>query len=93
MGRYVLEPEIFAVLERQEPGAGGEIQLTDALHTLSMVQEVYAYNFHGIRYDIGDKLGFIKATVDFALKRSDLRDDVFRYIQGLMERELILHGR
>jgi UTP--glucose-1-phosphate uridylyltransferase len=92
MGRYILEPDIFAVLERQGPGAGGEIQLTDALHTLNRTKEVYAYNFAGVRYDIGDKLGFIKATVDFALNRPDLRDDVFRYLEGLLERKLILQG-
>lgn len=93
MGRYILQPEIFDILESQKPGAGGEIQLTDALHILNRNQEVLAYNFQGIRYDIGDKLGFIKATIDFALKRSDLREDVFQYIRQLVEREMILHGR
>ena len=80
MGRYVLTPEIFEMLENQEPGAGGEIQLTDAIDRLMDRQAVYAYDFEGQRYDVGDKFGFIKATVDFALKRKDLGDQVRRYL-------------
>lgn len=76
MGRYIVRPEIFDILEHQEEGAGGEIQLTDALRTLSKHQAVMAYEFTGKRYDVGTKLGFIEATIDFALKRADLRDDI-----------------
>ncbi|ATW24523.1 UTP--glucose-1-phosphate uridylyltransferase GalU [Candidatus Formimonas warabiya] len=74
MGRYIIEPEIFPILEKQPPGAGGEIQLTDALRTLNGRHKMYGYRFEGKRYDVGDKLGFLKATVDFALEREDLRD-------------------
>lgn len=74
MGRYILTPEIFSILETLAPGAGGEIQLTDAINLLNNQQTVLAYEFEGSRYDVGDKLGFIKAQVDFALGREDLRD-------------------
>lgn len=80
MGRYVLTPEIFEMLETQEPGAGGEIQLTDAIDRLMDRQAVYAYDFEGKRYDVGDKFGFIKATIDFALNRKDLGDQVRDYL-------------
>ena len=80
MGRYVLTPEIFEMLENQEPGAGGEIQLTDAIDRLMDRQAVYAYDFEGQRYDVGDKFGFIKATIDFALNREDLGDQVRHYL-------------
>ncbi len=69
LGRYIITPAIFEILENQEPGKGGEIQLTDALQTLGLQEAIYAYNFEGRRYDVGDKLGFLEATVDFALKR------------------------
>jgi|SRR5690554_1870231 len=75
LGRYILTPEIFPLLETQTPGSGGEIQLTDAIQRLISLQKVYAYNFEGKRYDVGNKLGFLEATVDFALDREDLRDD------------------
>ncbi|MDC9388591.1 sugar phosphate nucleotidyltransferase, partial [Clostridioides difficile] len=65
LGRYIITPEIFNILENQEPGKGGEIQLTDALQTLATKEAIYAYNFEGRRYDVGDKLGFLEATVDF----------------------------
>jgi UTP--glucose-1-phosphate uridylyltransferase len=71
IGRYVLTPEIFPILERQEPGKGGEIQLTDAILKLSREEAVYGCRFEGIRHDCGDKLGFLKATVDMALKREE----------------------
>ena len=74
LGRYIITPEIFNILENQAPGKGGEIQLTDALQTLATKEAIYAYNFEGRRYDVGDKLGFLEATVDFALKRPELRD-------------------
>ncbi|MCC3375558.1 UTP--glucose-1-phosphate uridylyltransferase GalU [Cohnella sp. REN36] len=88
MGRYVLMPEIFDILEHQEPGAGGEIQLTDAIKQLNELKTVVAYNFEGVRYDVGDKFGFIKATLDFALQRDDLRGDVLGYIQSTYEQQL-----
>ncbi|MDQ0244829.1 UTP--glucose-1-phosphate uridylyltransferase [Bacillus fengqiuensis] len=83
MGRYVLTPEIFGVLEGLPPGAGGEIQLTDAIRQLSASQSIMAYYFEGIRYDVGDKFGFIKATIDFALRREDLREDLLNYFQHI----------
>jgi UTP--glucose-1-phosphate uridylyltransferase len=89
MGRYVLRPEIFEILENQEPGAGGEIQLTDAINRLNEFQAVLAYNFEGIRYDVGDKLGFIQATIDFALQRDDLKKDVMNYLKQVLKHELI----
>ncbi len=69
MGRYVLTPEIFGFLDEQEVGAGGEIQLTDAIQKLNLIQGVYAYNFEGVRYDVGEKLGFILTSIGFALKK------------------------
>lgn len=72
LGRYIITPTIFEILENQKPGKGGEIQLTDALKTLSEYEAIYAYNFEGRRYDVGKKLEFLEATVDFALKRDDL---------------------
>jgi UTP--glucose-1-phosphate uridylyltransferase len=85
MGRYVLSPAVFDILETLPPGKGNEIQLTDALEILNTQEGVLAYSFEGIRYDVGDKLGFIKATLDFSLKREDLKDDVKRYIKELAE--------
>lgn len=82
MGRYILEPEIFEILERQEPGTGGEIQLTDAICKLTESQNVYAYEFNGIRYDVGDKLGFLKATIDFALEREELIQELKKYLKS-----------
>ncbi|WP_078555851.1 UTP--glucose-1-phosphate uridylyltransferase GalU [Bacillus alkalicellulosilyticus] len=86
MGRYVLRPEIFDILENLPPGAGNEIQLTDAIKVLNESQAVLGYNFDGKRYDVGDKLGFIKATMDFALQRDDLSDDVAQYIKEAYEK-------
>ncbi|MDD3157113.1 UTP--glucose-1-phosphate uridylyltransferase GalU [Anaeromusa sp.] len=80
LGRYVIEPEIFEILAATPPGAGGEIQLTDALRTLSKSKSIYAYQFEGRRYDIGDKQGFLEATVEFALKRPDLREGFLKYL-------------
>ena len=87
LGRYVLTPEIFELLETQGKGAGGEIQLTDAIKRLLDRQAVYAYDFEEKRYDVGDKFGFIKATIDFALNREDLHDQVNDYIHTLVEKE------
>ena len=81
LGRYIITPEIFEILENQKPGKGGEVQLTDALKRLSKKEAMYAYNFEGKRYDVGDKLGFLEATVDFALKREELRDDFMEYLK------------
>jgi UTP--glucose-1-phosphate uridylyltransferase len=80
MGRYVLTPDIFNILEDLPAGAGGEIQLTDAIKILNEKHPILAYNFKGIRYDVGDKFGFIKATIDFALEREDLKDQVYQYL-------------
>lgn len=87
LGRYVLTPKVFELLETQGKGAGGEIQLTDAIKRLMDIQAVYAYDFEGVRYDVGDKFGFVKATIDFALDREDLRDQVKAYIKELTKGE------
>ncbi|WP_298472022.1 UTP--glucose-1-phosphate uridylyltransferase GalU [uncultured Psychrobacillus sp.] len=84
MGRYVLTPEIFRFLDKQQAGAGGEIQLTDAIQELNQVQDVYAYDFEGKRYDVGEKLGFIQTTIEFALQHEELRDDLLLYLDSLM---------
>lgn len=83
LGRYIITPDIFPILEHTEPGAGLEIQLTDALKELARHKAVYAYEFAGCRYDVGDKLGFLKATVEMALKRPDLHDDFAAYLRSL----------
>ncbi|MDD5017827.1 MAG: UTP--glucose-1-phosphate uridylyltransferase GalU [Eubacteriales bacterium] len=85
LGRYIITPEIFDILAHQQPGKNGEIQLTDALKTLSRDQGVYAYEFEGKRYDVGDKLGFLKATVEFALGRDDLKDSFKRYLKSVVK--------
>ena len=83
IGRYVLTPAIFDLLEKIEPGAGGELQLTDAIKGLLKTEKVYGYSFEGVRHDAGDKLGMLKATVDFALKRSDLGPQFREYLKSL----------
>jgi UTP--glucose-1-phosphate uridylyltransferase len=83
LGRYVIKPQIFSILENTLPGKGGEIQLTDALRVLAHREPVYAYDFEGIRYDVGDKLGFLKATVEYALRRPDLGLSFKKYLQEL----------
>lgn len=83
LGRYVITPEVFEVLEQTAPGKGGEIQLTDALRVMAHAGNVYAYCFQGKRYDTGDKLGFLKATVEYALRRDDLGDDFYTYLKNL----------
>lgn len=80
MGRYILNPEIFDILARIPVGQGDELQLTDAINELNKQQAVLAYNFEGSRYDIGDKIGFIKATIDFALTREEIRESVLSYL-------------
>lgn len=87
LGRYIITPEIFDILDNQEPGKGGEIQLTDALKTLISKQDMYAYVFEGRRYDVGDKLGFLEATVEFALKRDELKVPFMEYLQTLKDNE------
>ncbi|VDN48615.1 UTP-glucose-1-phosphate uridylyltransferase [Petrocella atlantisensis] len=85
MGRYIITPRIFHYLETQTPGAGGEIQLTDALMKLSQEEDMYTLDFKGKRYDVGNKLGFISATLEFALRRDDLKLEVSSYLKNLME--------
>ena len=80
MGRYIISPRIFDFLEKTKPGAGGEIQLTDALKSLVAREAIYGLAFEGKRYDVGDKLGYLKATVEFALEREDLAEDFRRYL-------------
>ena len=75
VGRYILTPEIFECLEQTQPGKGGEIQITDGLRLLLQRQAIYGYEFEGTRYDTGNKLGFLKASVEMALKRPDLGDE------------------
>ncbi|WP_424475216.1 UTP--glucose-1-phosphate uridylyltransferase GalU [Oceanobacillus kimchii] len=81
MGRYVFNPEIFQFLDKQQIGAGGEIQLTDAIQMLNEIQPVYAYDFQGKRYDVGEKLGFVKTTIDLALENTEIKDELFRYLE------------
>lgn len=89
MGRYILTPEIFMFLEEQNIGAGGEIQLTDAIQKLNTIQRVFAYDFEGDRYDVGEKLGFIKTTIEFALKDMELQKDVMTFLKLLLEKQQI----
>lgn len=83
MGRYVLSPRIFDYLETQTEGSGGEIQLTDAIERLNKDDKVYAYDFEGQRYDVGEKIGFVKTTIEYALKDEEMREEIERYIQSL----------
>ncbi|NQD65617.1 UTP--glucose-1-phosphate uridylyltransferase GalU [Bacillus haikouensis] len=87
MGRYVLRPEIFEILDKIKPGAGNEIQLTDAIKKLNEQQMVVGYEFKGERHDVGDKFGFVKATVEFALEREDLREQVLQYLTNVLVKE------
>lgn len=86
LGRYILHPDIMGLLEETAPGAGGEIQLTDAIRELLKLQPVVAYPFNGRRYDVGDKQGFLEATVEFALGRDDLRDAFATYLRDVVSR-------
>ena len=85
LGRYIISPTIFELLEHTAPGKGGEVQLTDALKQLALVEPVWAYCFEGKRYDVGDKLGFLKATVEFAMRRPDLGGPFRSYLEELMK--------
>ena len=87
IGRYVLTPDIFDILKVQKPGVGGEIQLTDALNTMAERRPVYALEIAGDRFDTGDKMGFLKATVRFALNRPDLSEEFFHFLRETVARE------
>ena len=87
LGRYIITPQIFDILGQIPPGKNGEIQLTDALEILKDREDMYAYVFEGRRYDLGDKLGFLQATVDAALKKPELRDEFLRYLNQVCEKE------
>ena len=83
MGRYIVTPKIFEILRNTKPGKGNEIQLTDALLSLINEEAIYAYNFEGKRYDVGDKLGFLQATIEFALRKPELRNDFIEYLKNI----------
>jgi len=84
VGRYILPPEIFSILAQAKPGTGGEIQLTDALLVLSKQRRLYGYEFEGVRYDLGDRLGFLTAQIGFGLKRPDLADKLRAYLRSVL---------
>lgn len=84
MGRYILTPEIFMFLEQHEKGAGGEIQLTDAIQKLNEIQRVFAYDFEGKRFDVGEKLGFVKTTIEFALQNDEIKDELSEYLTDMV---------
>jgi UTP--glucose-1-phosphate uridylyltransferase len=86
IGRYILTPDIFGVLQKSRPGKGGEIQLTDAIRVLLKTVPVYGFLFEGKRYDAGDKLGYLKATVDFAMKNAELSEQFRSYIMEVSKR-------
>lgn len=86
MGRYILNPDIFNILSVLPPGKGGEIQLTDGIKELSRYQEILAYEFEGRRYDVGDKLGFVEATIEYALRRGDISEDLMNYLRVLVRK-------
>ena len=92
MGRYVLTPEIFQFLEKHELGAGGEIQLTDAIQQLNEKQAVYAYEFEGRRFDVGEKFGFIETTIEFALQRPELKDQLLDLFEKKLEESYVKKG-
>lgn len=85
LGRYIITPKIFEILENTPPGKNGEIQLTDALKQLIKHEAMYAYNFEGRRYDVGDKMGFLEASIEQALKRADLQESLMKYIISLKD--------
>jgi UTP--glucose-1-phosphate uridylyltransferase len=89
LGRYIITPAIFEILQTTKPGAGGEIQLTDALKELSRREPLYAYDFVGRRYDVGNRLGFLEATVEFALKREDLKGPFLSYLEKVVQNETL----
>ncbi|MGO1864057.1 MAG: UTP--glucose-1-phosphate uridylyltransferase GalU [Staphylococcus equorum] len=83
MGRYILSPKIFDYLETQTEGSGGEIQLTDAIERLNKNDKVYAFDFEGQRYDVGEKTGFVKTTIEYALKDEEMRNEIIHYLKSL----------
>ena len=85
LGRYVLNYGIFDAIDKTQPGKGGEIQLTDALEILAKSERIYAYDFEGRRYDAGNKLGFLEAAVEYALRREDLGERFENYLRGLIK--------
>lgn len=87
LGRYIINPAIFEILEHTQPGKGGEIQLTDALKELVQWEAMYAFSFEGRRYDVGDKLGFLEATVEYALRRQDLRGEFLEFLREVVDIE------
>ena len=89
MGRYILTPEIFMFLEKQQAGAGGEIQLTDAIHELNQIQRVFAYDFEGKRFDVGEKLGFVKTTVEFALQNEEIKGELLEFLEEILREKSI----
>ncbi len=90
IGRYVLTPEIFDALRDTKPGVGGEVQLTDAINLLAQEQAVYAYVFEGGRFDVGNKLDYLKATIELAIDREDIGEDLRRYLADLVQRKKLL---
>ncbi|MFO7952229.1 MAG: UTP--glucose-1-phosphate uridylyltransferase GalU [Bacillota bacterium] len=85
LGRYIIAPDIFEILENTAPGSGGEVQLTDALNTLAGKKPVWAYTFEGKRYDLGDRFGFLEATIEFALRRENLAPQLKAYLINVVE--------
>ncbi|MFQ9614965.1 MAG: sugar phosphate nucleotidyltransferase, partial [Clostridium butyricum] len=83
LGRYIVTPRIFDILENTKPGKGNEIQLTDALLDLIKEEAMYAYNFEGRRYDVGDKLGFLQATIEYGLRKPELKDEFIEYLRNI----------
>lgn len=88
LGRYIISPAIFDILAHTRPGKGGEIQLTDALQELAQKETMHAYIFEGRRYDVGDRQGFLEATVEYALRREDLREGFLGYLAGIVQKEI-----
>ena len=85
IGRYLLRPEIFEILENQEPGLGGEIQLTDAIDTLNKTQRVFAHEFKGTRYDVGNKMGMLEANIQYGLKHPEIKEELVTYLKELVQ--------
>ena len=90
MGRYVFTPEIFGALERVKPGPGGDVQLTDAMALLLQEQEIFGYVFDEVRYDIGQKLDYLRATVEIAIERDDLGPAFRTFLSDLMQRKKLI---
>jgi UTP--glucose-1-phosphate uridylyltransferase len=87
LGRYILTPRIFDMLGEQQVGVGGEIQLTDAISRLSEVERIIAYNFEGRRHDVGEKMGFIRTTIHYALQHGELKEDLLQYLREIVDSE------